>query len=218
MSVRAMSAVWDFACPAIVNKRTYRPNHKYVLIAYADHADHDGRNIYPAVETIAKKTGYDERTIQRLTRDLEAMGLLERDGVSAKGTNRWRLPLDVRGGDKLSPRQIDGGDIPSGDIPSGDIPSGDKLPPDLINLTPKNSTQDSKADSVWAACKARLCGDLPRASWETWVEPSQGWAWDGEVLLVAAHCDYAASWLAERLPPLLAGLGVQARFFVRANT
>lgn len=82
MSVRAMSAVWDFPCPSTVNGLEFRPPHKFVALAFADHADHAGKNIYPAIETVSKKTGYDRRTVQRLVRDLEAMGLLIRDGTS----------------------------------------------------------------------------------------------------------------------------------------
>ena len=44
MSVKAMSWVWDQDIPR---------EQKFVLLAYADHADHDGGNIYPAVDTIA---------------------------------------------------------------------------------------------------------------------------------------------------------------------
>lgn len=77
MSIKAMSLVWEFPCPSMVDEFEFKPGHKYVLIAYADHADHHGRNIYPAVSTIAKKTGYDERSVQRLTKELNGMGLLE---------------------------------------------------------------------------------------------------------------------------------------------
>lgn len=133
MSVKAMGLVWDLPCPQDYNGIPFKPSHKYTLIAYADHADHEGKNIWPAVSTISRKTGLDERTIQRLTRDLEMIGLLVEDGTGPRGTNRWSLPFS-RGGDKLSPRQIVTGDKSPeslGDIPSGDIPSGDKLTPEL---------------------------------------------------------------------------------------
>ena len=132
MSDKMNGAVWDMECPAIYNGMEFKPGHKFVLLAYADHADHWGKNIYPAIETIAKKTGYDKRSVQRLTRELEEMGALVEDGQGPHGTNKWKMPLD-RGGDKITP--LDRGDKitpEGGDIPSGDIPSGDKMTPELI--------------------------------------------------------------------------------------
>jgi len=82
---------------------------KFVLLAYVDHADHDGKNIYPSVATIAKKTGYSERTIQRVTRELEKDGYLIPDGHGKQGTNKWRYG----GGDTVSgvTTEVQGGDI-----------------------------------------------------------------------------------------------------------
>lgn len=138
MSVKAQALVWDLECPKQCGDITFKSSHKYVLIAYADHADHNGKNIYPAVGTIARKTGLDERTVQRLTNDLESIGLLIDDGQGPKGTNRWKLPIS-EGGDKLTPLSFCQGDKDSdslGDIPSGDIPSGDKLTPELKEPKP----------------------------------------------------------------------------------
>lgn len=104
MSVKAQALVWDFECPAKVNGLDFKPNHKYVLLKYADHADHEGRNIYPSVNTVAKKTGYKVRNVQYLTHQLQAMGLLIPDGEGPRGTNRWRIPFD-KGGAKIAPLQ-----------------------------------------------------------------------------------------------------------------
>lgn len=84
MSVRAMALVWDLDLP--------RPE-KFVLLAYTDHADHHGHNIWPAVGTIARKTGYSERAVQQITRSLEGLGLLIPDGQGPHGENRWRFPM-----------------------------------------------------------------------------------------------------------------------------
>lgn len=83
MSVKIMGLIWDYDIPR---------DEKFILLAYADHASHDGTNVYPAVATIAKKTGYSERSVQSITRKLEQMGLLIADGKGAKGTNKWRIP------------------------------------------------------------------------------------------------------------------------------
>ena len=125
MSDKCNGLVWDMDCPAIYNSIPFKPGHKYCLLAYTDHADHWGKNIYPAIKSIALKTGYEERSVQRLTHELEEMGILITDGVGPHGTNRWKLALN-RGGDKISPLGA------RGDIPSGDIPSGDKITPESI--------------------------------------------------------------------------------------
>lgn len=82
MSVKTMAKVWEM---------DMQPGEKLVLLAYADHADHDDTNMYPSIETIVKKTGYGERNVQRLTRALEAKGFLVPDGKGIHGTNKWRL-------------------------------------------------------------------------------------------------------------------------------
>jgi len=91
---------------------------KSVALAYADHADDEGRNIYPSVEYMAWKTGYSERQIQRVTKELLADRILIREGVGQHGTNKFRLSADrlpkrppfrpetenpYMGGDKMSP-------------------------------------------------------------------------------------------------------------------
>ena len=106
MSVKIMGLVWEIDLPS---------NEKLVLLAYADHAAHDGTGIYPAVALVARKTGYSEREVQRVTRTLQGKGLLIPDGTGPRGTNRWRC---APGGDNLSRVTSDGvtAAIPGGDI------------------------------------------------------------------------------------------------------
>jgi hypothetical protein len=92
MSVKIMGMVWDL---------DVEPNKKLILLAYADHADHEGRSIYPAVATIAKKTGYSERSVQQISRQLEELKVLLPDGQGPHGTNKWRIP--VKGGAIFAP-------------------------------------------------------------------------------------------------------------------
>ena len=133
MSAKATGLVWDLECPREVNGIAFRPAHKFTLVAYADHADHNGKNIWPAVPTIAKKTGYEARSITRLTNDLEEMGYLIADGTGPRGTNKWKLPYNDRG-DGLSPRRPVRGDIDDkslGDSALGDSASDDPVSPEL---------------------------------------------------------------------------------------
>lgn len=84
MSVKVMGLVWDLPLGR---------DEKFVLLAYADHADHGGHSIFPSVHLVASKTGYSERSIQVITRKLEAKGLLRQEGRGPHGTNSWRIPI-----------------------------------------------------------------------------------------------------------------------------
>ncbi len=116
---------------------------KYVAIIYADHAWEDGSHAHPAVETVARAIGVDERTVQRHLRALVGLGMLIPDGKGPHGTNRYKFPLEetadgfvklaLRRGDTVPPRQFDGGDTDSGDTDSGDTGVTQLInPPDLV--------------------------------------------------------------------------------------
>ena len=138
MSVKMMGLVWDLKIES---------NKKFVLLAYADHANHEGKNIWPAIETIAQKTGYHERSVQRITKNLQEDGFLVDDGDGPRGTNKWKIPLNL-GGDKIAP--LTSG-TQKGDIPSGDIPSGDKMSPNrttVIKPSLSNSAKALKANQI----------------------------------------------------------------------
>src|SRR3990167_3511040 len=121
MSVKIMGLIWDLDLES---------NKKFVLLAYADHANHEGGSIWPAVNTIVKKTNYHERSVQRITRELEESGYLVADGEGPKGTNKWRIPLNQTG-DKIAPLAAK---TQIGDIASGDIASGGILAPELTTI------------------------------------------------------------------------------------
>lgn len=115
MSGKATGRVWDLELEPLL---------KFVLLAYADHADHDGANMWPSVALIARKTGYSTRQVQRITRRLESLGWLIEDGQGPRGTNRFKLG----GGDiAMSPMTKTGGDI----VAEG---GGDKNGADLREL------------------------------------------------------------------------------------
>lgn len=67
MSAKASGRVWDLDIPH---------NQRLVLLAMADHADHEGRNIYPSTDLIAWKTGYSFRQVQRIIDTLIESGVL----------------------------------------------------------------------------------------------------------------------------------------------
>ena len=98
MSVKFMAAVWDLALTQ---------SEAWVLMAYADHADHQGRNIKAGIELIAYKTGFSERQVQRITHKLAADKILvaQTPGNGRGKVAEWRIDLDAapRKGDMVSP-------------------------------------------------------------------------------------------------------------------
>lgn len=126
MSVRIMGAVWDAPLP---------PSQKLVLMSYADHADHEGRNIWPGVPLTARKTGYSQRQVQRTTQELLELGILIEDGHGRNNVRRYRIDLDALAaysapsGDTMSPP---GSDTTSPPEPQGvtfATPRGDTMSP-----------------------------------------------------------------------------------------
>lgn len=220
MSVKAMALVWEMPCPSKVNEIEFKPGHKYVLLAYADHADQFGKNIYPAIFTIHKKTGYDERSIQRLTRELQQMGILIPDGDGPRGTNRWMLPFSKRG-DKISPLtkyQGDKSDETLGDIPSGDIPSGDILSPEFNNL----NREIYNYEKYWIATKDLIKSDrnLYRRFYSK-IKDTNATGLDDDVLFVNVQNKEEAEYLEDRLRKIaermlvgIAGQEISVRFVI----
>lgn len=121
MSVKIMGAVWDSALPH---------NLKLVALAYADHANDAGYNVWPGVSTIAQKTGYNERQVQRITRELEKYGVLVADGTGRNNTRRWRVDTVALSGVKMSPPQNPGGDISDTQVVTFHPPPASEMSPD----------------------------------------------------------------------------------------
>ncbi len=123
MSIGAMTAVWD--------KSTAKTTMLLTLLAIADEADDYGRNAYPSIETLARKTRQSDRNVIRMISDAEAIHELTIQR-QANRSNRYTLtpggsPIEPRPriarGDKLSPLGGRRGDNLS--------PHGDKCVPDL---------------------------------------------------------------------------------------
>lgn len=123
-----MGQVWELKLPHA---------HMLVLLAMADHADHQGNNVYPGVKLIAWKCGYSDRQVQRIIQDLVEMKLLIEVENEPGMRTVYRLelangvqktPLRVRQNvtpDKMSPltKRQGGGDISEGG--GGDIFDGE---------------------------------------------------------------------------------------------
>ena len=150
MSIRLMSIVWEINFPT--------QSQKLIALKLADFASDSGSSVFPSVNTIARHTGCDERTVQRVMRALRECGLisLEKEGgTGPRATNHWQLNIlaltsiaykgwTLSGG--AHELKIDPG--VKGDILSdkGDILSAD----DLLRVTPvsaKGGILSAKGDT-----------------------------------------------------------------------
>lgn len=133
MSALVMGLVWE-----LQKTSDFGRAEKIILLAYADHADSNGRNIYPSVDLIARKTFYEERAVQLTTRKLESSGYLIPDGIGPRGTNRWRIPIETtqEGGAKIAPVQNQ--DVKN--APEGIAPEGIAPEPSVVVLKPSTAS------------------------------------------------------------------------------
>ncbi len=122
-----MTAVWNHSAAKTTMLLT--------LLAIADEADDYGRNAYPSIETLARKTRQSDRNVIRMISDAEAMHELTIQRQSNR-PNRYTL---TPGGSPIEPRpRSDRGDKRVPDLSPlagrrGDnlSPHGDKRVPDL---------------------------------------------------------------------------------------
>lgn len=86
MSIKIMAAIWDLDLPHELS---------WVLMAYADHADHNGENCYPALDLIAYKTGYSRRQVSYVVAKLVAKEILivEKPGGGRGKSTVYRIDL-----------------------------------------------------------------------------------------------------------------------------
>lgn len=84
MSIRVMSWVFEQSRSKGIDR--------LVLLAIGDHAHDTGRNAYPSMSTLTRKTGLDKRTVQRAIRALVDLGELTVDiNAGPKGSNRYHV-------------------------------------------------------------------------------------------------------------------------------
>lgn len=88
MSAKILGQVFD---------RAVEGNTQLVLLALADHAEHDGTQVRPGVARIAWKTGLSERTVRGIVGRLRRDGVLVtvRTGGGSGHPTEYRLDLDA---------------------------------------------------------------------------------------------------------------------------
>jgi biotin operon repressor len=87
MSYRIQPLIW---------RAQLDPTAKLVLLKMADHADHDGANVYPSVPAIASACGLKDRAVQsaiRRLRDLGAVIEVRPADFGARRPTEYRLNL-----------------------------------------------------------------------------------------------------------------------------
>ena len=88
MAITAIQTVLNYELP---------PREKLVLLVYANYADNNGGGVWPSVATMCSKTGYKQAAIRNTYKVLEAVGLLERVGISKHQTIIWKINLRWEG-------------------------------------------------------------------------------------------------------------------------
>lgn len=81
-----MGKVWDLDLPH---------NQLLVLLALADHADHEGNNVYPSLGLVAWKTGYSEQQVRRILKLLVESGILIERGRVPGTPTRYSIRLSA---------------------------------------------------------------------------------------------------------------------------
>lgn len=84
MSVKIMGQLWDLQ---LAHRELL------LLLAITDHADHDGRNMFPSIDLLAYKTGYSRSTVKRVLHALVERGVLERQERPGK-SSLYNIRLD----------------------------------------------------------------------------------------------------------------------------
>lgn len=80
---------------SVVETRTIKASAvKSVLLAYADHANEEGRATYPAITTLEKKTELSRQTIVNAQKALKQNGFLVVMGISHRGTKEYSINLE----------------------------------------------------------------------------------------------------------------------------
>lgn len=86
MSVKTMGLVWDLDLPH---------NEQCVLLAMADHANHEGGNVFPSNGLVAWKTGLSKDTVRRSKKKLESKKILVLVRATPGQTKCYRIDISA---------------------------------------------------------------------------------------------------------------------------
>lgn len=148
MSIRLMSIVWDLDLPA---------GEKLVLLSLADQANDEGRQCWPSVETIMRRSGQGERTVRRAIATLEEKGHLTRYHRTGTSTQYHVHPCQIGTPANAAP-------LPNRqETPAKLAPK----PPVTTNTPTKTSSSSEKRANK---SRFRLPDDIPADEWRDFEE------------------------------------------------
>lgn len=162
MSGKVSGQVWDLDMRALIerarNKGTLPQDVnvepqplRTVLLALADHADHNGRRVYPGVELLAWKTELSERRVRALLSILRKLGILipVRYLVGGRGhATEYRLDFHRAPHKSPLPDKHDAGDMVSVNPDDDDMVSGESLTPGEESLPDSAQSMKPGAERV----------------------------------------------------------------------
>lgn len=153
MSGKVSGMVWELDIPQ---------RHAWVLMSLADHAEHDGTQVFPGNGLTAWKTGYSVSQIKRIIRDLiHEYGLLE-VVVTGGGNSRseYRICLERFGGLKKPPPT--GRGRPKGERKDETKNRGHNYKPGLSDPSPVGSSTRARGEtSLETSYSRKGSKDLP---------------------------------------------------------
>jgi Helix-turn-helix domain len=141
-----------------------------ILLAMADHAQDDGTDVFPSIARLAWKTGYDDRQVKRIIKDLRAEGVLVEVAPPAQHRpTEYRIDLEAATKKPSFESKKARGDISDrGDIgdPRGDISD----PPGVTPRPPEPSREPSEEPPPTSppAIKSKLSEEIDSV-WATYV-------------------------------------------------
>src|SRR5882672_2101503 len=100
MSIAVLTWAWKQALP---------PTDKYLLLAFADHANDEDFTCYPSLTHLSKKTGFDRSAVWKISERLIAVGAISRVGIHRSGTTLYR----VHSGSCLKPLVAEDNQLPA---------------------------------------------------------------------------------------------------------
>lgn len=174
-----------------------RPAVKAVLQQLAWFADADGRNIFPSVSTIARRTGLTRRAVQKLLRELEAMGIIASVGSQGGGRGHsTRYEINMRKlqelketANRIHPLRSNTGESEDQERATVTHAKGELRSPEYQEhekqkkATPVISSQEGTAnripdgldqnrgEQVWSAVLEQLKPQIDKHSFDTWFIP-----------------------------------------------
>src|SRR5262249_42545246 len=88
MSIKIITAAFELPSAAV------NPCERLVLLVLAWHADQNGRNAWPSVRTISRKTSLTERAVQKILVRLKEKRLIAIESKAARRSVRYAVALD----------------------------------------------------------------------------------------------------------------------------